>query len=246
MSVVKPELGSLEQCKTDVREKSRKESAERLFSETYEALLGTLRDTYPECKDLKDTEEGVSREWFSQFETELSKVRSKDPSLMLGNIPVLTQLQIPQLWVQGKFTDNSKKYMWIYITNLVNFANSAHASGTIPNTPLSSDLKDIQPPANMPLPGIKQIYDELPKNMLDKVKNVAEKYSQQIEDGETNVESLKFNEISKELFNQIDPAEMQQMVTSVGNMLQGVMGDTGNGGGGMAEMFEAFAKNESN
>ena len=230
-----------ESRKQELRETSRKEAAQRLFAETYEALLTTLRDTYPECKDLSSPESSISHQWFTEFQGSVDKVHAKDESLMLVNIPVLTALQIPQLWVQGKFTPTSKTYMWMYLINLMNFATSAHASAMAQSTP--TDCKDIDPPASLPLPGIQKIYDELPKNMMDKVKTIAEKYSQQIEEGEASVDSLQFNEISKELFAQIDPDEMQQMVASVGNMLQGVMGDPGSSAG-MSELFKAFANKD--
>jgi hypothetical protein len=91
------------------------------------------------------------------------------------------------------------------------------------------------------MPGIQQIYDELPKNMLNKVRDIAERYSADIEDGKTSVSDIKFDVISKELFSQIDPEEMQQMVTSVGSMLQGAMQ---NGDGEMGELFKMFSKND--
>jgi hypothetical protein len=158
-----------------------------------------------------------------------TRVTAHDKSLMLANISILLEMQIPQLWLDGKFTATSQHYIWMYLDNLCRFATSS-----------ADPRPDISPPTHLPsnaMPGIQKIYDELPKNMLDKVKNIAEKYTADIETGKTSIGDLKFDDISKELFSQIDPEEMQQMITSVGAMLQG-----GDGGGGMGDLFKMFSQ----
>lgn len=217
-------MSQLESRKMELRDKSRKESARKSFLETYDALVKTLIDTYKECKEmqLESKDMVLINEWLSDFQSHGQKLRDHDQSLMLDNIQSLTKLMIPQLWVQGKFSSNSKKYIWQYLNNLYKFATTFIGLGKS-----STDPRDIEPPSTTKIPDIKQIYDELPKNMLEKVKNIADKYSQKIENGETTINSLQFKEISNELFSQINPEEMQEMVSSVGNMLQGIIGQDG-------------------
>jgi hypothetical protein len=232
---------NIEQCKHEIRETSRKESAEKLFLETYEALQTTLRDTYPECKDLQPPDSNISSTWCSQFQAHGDKVYAKDPSIMLVNIPALIQLQIPQLWVQDKFTANSKHHMWLYLTNLLNFANSANSDVSAVRREETKDKKDIDPPSNLMHTNMMNMYDQIPKNVLDKVKHVADKYVQKMDSGDVNIDGMDFAEVSKDLFSQINPQEMQQMVATVGNMLKGVMSEQN---GGMADMLQAFSDSQ--
>ena len=236
---------SLAESKRRIRESGKRDSAKRLFYETYDALLNTLRETYTACSKLPDRDPTANlvATWYEEMRTLVPRVKSCDKTLMLGNIRVLMALHIPQLWIEGKFTANSQKYMWIYIENLCNFSTTASESASDITPAVSGDIRapEHMPPATMP--GIKQIYDELPKNMLNKVKDIAEKYSADIESGKTKLEELKFDVISKELFSQIDPNEMHKMVTSIGSMLQGAMQD-GGGAGDMGDLFRMFAQEQ--
>jgi hypothetical protein len=232
----------LEVTKLEVRQKAQRDSSSKLFYETYSALNDTLRETYPECKELTmSNSPDLVYMWNEEMEPHTSKVKRQDHSIMIANLKVLNNMKIPQLWIDGKFTNNSKRYIWMYIENLCKFAAGA-VDNVNPN--VTSKERDIRPPSHIPsnsMPGIQQIYDELPKNMLNKVRDIAERYSADIEDGKTSVSDIKFDVISKELFSQIDPEEMQQMVTSVGSMLQGAMQ---NGDGEMGELFKMFSKND--
>jgi len=232
----------LDNTKAEIRQKVKRDSALKLFYETYDALVDTLRDTYPCCKLLPDRteKEDLVTLWHDEMASHYGEVKTQDKRLMLANVNVLIKLHIPQLWIDGKFSANSQRYIWMYLSNLCKFAAAVNAPNS--DEPDSETQRDIRPPAHMPpgtLPGIQQIYDELPKNMLNKVREIAEKYSTEIDEGKGSVEDLKFDVISKELFSSIDPQEMHQMVTSVGNMLQGAMG--GADGGEIGDLFQMFA-----
>ena len=200
------------------------------FQQTYIAFVDTLVDTYsniPELNEWKQEVHTMSAELFhpiaKNWVNELGPIREdlvqQRENIFLNNLPCLVKIYVPQLWVQDKFTSNSKKHVWSYLQVLVQQAFKAFPT---------SVKKDIQPP-NIPNiqdtlpPGIGELYNQLPQSMIDKVRGVADKYSNRVESGETNLEDLKFNEISQELFQSIDPKEMQQVVQSIGGMLQGVM-----------------------
>lgn len=225
----------LEATKNEVRLKSSQQSNCKFFIETHDALRQTLSETYPDCQQLVAATPDLVARWHSEMQPHASKVATQDKTLMLANVSVLLDLNIPQLWLDNKFTPTSQRYIWLYLGNLCRYA----ANGV--DVILEQTKADIRPPAHLPAatPGIQQIYEELPPNMLTKVRNIAEKYSADIENGNSSIEDLKFDEISKELFSQIDPREMQQMVTSVGAMLQGAMQ---NGDGDMGELFKMFSR----
>ena len=225
----------LDTAKAEVRQKALRQSNSKFFSETHAALLQTLKETYPECQDLVSATPDLVSRWNDEMQPHALKVSSRDKTLMLANVTVLLELNIPQLWIDNKFTATSQTYIWNYLDNLCRFAEAAVEQKT------TTTERDIRPPVHLTpnAPGIKQIYDELPPNMLSKVRDIAEKYSNDIEKGESTIEDLKFDAISKELFSQIDPEEMQQMVTSVGAMLQGAMQ---NGDGEMGELFKMFSR----
>ena len=226
---------SLDTTKAEVRQKALKLSNRKFFLETHEALLDTLRETYPDCQHLSSATPELVARWHTEMQPHSTKVSTQDKTLMLANVAVLLEMNIPQLWLDNKFTPTSQRYIWGYLENLCRFAAGATDSD-------AATEKDIRPPAHLSAataPVIKQIYDELPPNMLSKVRDIAEKYSTDIENGTSSIEDLKFDDISKDLFSQIDPQEMQQMVTSVGAMLQGAMQ---NGDGEMGELFKMFSR----
>jgi hypothetical protein len=230
---------ALELTKLEIRDRAKRDSSRKLFNETYDALVQTLQDTYPDCKDIPERgEEGdYAGNWHLCMSEHYKRVKEQDKTLMLANVPVLLTLKIPQLWIDGQFTKNSERYIWMYIANLSKFSEATEGGKTPKCFP-----KDINPPKHISpetMPGMQQIYNELPKEMFEKVKMMAEKYSKNIEDGETAVEDLKFDEISKEIFSQIDPDEMQDMVTSVGSFLQNAMS---NGDGEIGDIFKMFGQ----
>ena len=202
------------------------------FQQTYVAFVDTLVDIYSEFSELNNwknevhsmtTEQfgQIAKDWQSELGPNRKDVLDKQPNVFLKNIPCLHKIHVPQLWVAEKFTENSTKYVWDYLKVLLE-----QASKIVGNT--SSPTKDIQPPdiSNIQdsLPaGIGELYNKLPKSMLEKVRGVADKYSNQVESGETNLEDLNFSEISKSLIDSINQQEMQQVVQSIGGMLQGVM-----------------------
>jgi hypothetical protein len=202
------------------------------FQQTYITFVDTLVDIYSEFPELNTWKNEVhsmttqqfgqiAKEWQSELETNRKDILDKQPNLFLKNVPCLHKIHVPQLWIAEKFTENSKKYVWDYLKVLLE-----QASNYVGNTP--SPMKDIQPPniSNIQdsLPaGIGELYNQLPKSMLEKVRGVADKYSNQVESGETNLEDLNFSEISKSLIDSINAEEMQQVVQSIGGMLQGVM-----------------------
>ena len=70
---------------------------------------------------------------------------------------------------------------------------------------------------------INAIYQNLPPSILDNVKRVADKYGQKIESGEESIDNIKFDQISKELFSNMNKDELNSLVNEVGGMLQSIM-----------------------
>ena len=197
------------------------------FRDTYLAFVDTLVDIYASIQELNEWKaqvhqmtssdfEAIAKDWTDQLGQFQELIDRKDPSLFLQTIPCLVKIYVPQLWVQGKFTDNSKDYVWLYLKTLSGSVN-----------------RDIRPP----LAGLGELYRQMPSSMIDKVKNVADKYSSRVERGEAKLEDLKFNEISQELFQNINAEEMQQVVQSVGGLLQNLMGS---GAGQESSDFSKF------
>ena len=226
----------------EIRTNQARASARTLFNETYDALVQTLRDTYPTCKELpvRSPDHDMALEWHTCMGQHQKRVATQDKTLMLANVSVLLSLHIPQLWIDGQFTKTSERYIWMYLANLNKFAGACIVQQEEEKKARPGSV-DIKPPSNAPgpLPGIQQLYNELPQNMFKKVKDLADKYSADIESGAKTVDDIKFDEISKELFSQIDPEEMHQVVTSVSSLLQGVMsGEDGE----LGDLFKMFTQ----
>jgi hypothetical protein len=213
------------------------------FKAMYQAFLDTLLDIYPDVKELDawrtscySTDTPGFLRIAEDFRRDLdgALVRSKDPKLFQLNPTSLARLQLPALWTQNRLSPKSKEYVWEYIQNLLNHAEAAaprdiKPPGTLSLPSSSSSSTPSAPPGtpgppdHLPAPSpdpLETMYSHIPASMLEKVKSVADRYSAQVENGETKLEDLQFQEISKELFNSIDPEEMQQVVQNIGSLLQ--------------------------
>jgi len=211
------------------------------FVSTYRAFVNTLADTYKDNKelavvrqqvtDLKTPEAQIQflEQWWASISPHVNKIKNQDASLFVGGVQCLLALQLPQLWVSDKLSLNSKKYVWLYLKSLTKNARAFVDSPVGASS--GSGLSDIQPPMELPdIPGIKQIYENMPGGILQKVQSIAERYGQEIESGEKSIENIKFDEISQELFAGLNQEDMKGLVANVGQVLQSLSG----GGGGEA------------
>lgn len=208
------------------------------FVSTYKAFVNTLADTYKDQKELGEVQKqaqelkaaGTQAEiklvenWRSNILPHVGKIRGEDASLFVCGVKCLLALKLPQLWVSDKLSANSKKYVWLYLKSLTKnaeaFMGGEEGGASPPN--------DIQPPMELPnIPGIKQIYENMPTGILEKVKSIADRYGEQIDSGEKTIESIKFNEISQELFSDLDPNDMKSLVENVGQVLKSMTGGAG-------------------
>ena len=222
--------------------------SEEAFKSTYKALVDTLCDTY-DIEDLKTYRTRVeemnawelTRSFYNQVWNCADLVKARDEAIFDGSIEIINSLQIPHLWNTGKLSPNSKKYIWLYLESLLQKCK--------PEDPDDVNKKDIKPPeeslgslgstgstgSTAPNEGIKQIYESLPKGILDKVKAVADKYGEQVESGEKTIEDIRFDEISKELFENMNENDMNSLVGNVGNVLQSLTQ-----GGDMSSLFNSL------
>jgi hypothetical protein len=213
------------------------QNAVQSFGKTYEALLTTLVETYKD-KDLfrirqayeAENAQELGQKFWVDIRDDVDKVYRRDPSLFHMSIPFLDHLSITSLWNQDKLSPNSKKYIWSYLHTLVRHAKAIATDLTAP--------VDIAPPD---MPGMDKMYENLPKGVLDKVKQVADKYGEKIESGEQSMDTIRFDEISKELFENMSQDDMSGLVNNVGNVLQSLMGGQGGGDGSqIAEMLKSM------
>jgi hypothetical protein len=219
-----------------VEPRSINQDAVKAFGETYLALITTLADTYKdkalqsivqlyveEKKDFLET----GQEFWSDLREHVNKVCQKDERLFSQSIPSLDRLTVTSLWNNRQLSPNSQKYIWMYLSTLIRHARDID--------PDEQDPVDIAPPD---MPSIDKIYDNLPKGVLDKVKQVADKYGEKIESGEQSMDDIRFDEISKELFENMSQEDMSGLVSNVGNVLQSLMG----GNAQMEDIFKAMGK----
>lgn len=236
--------------KQQLKHEMAKKKTLQQFRKTYIALVDTLNDIYgSSVSHLKTVTNKVASytesEWkqiIALFEKQLGinheLVERNDSSVFKKNLPCLMELCIPQLWNENKFTERSQQYIWLYLVALLKDAR-AYMSTPSPTSNSTESKRDIRPPEGTHAGSeFKEVYDKLPTTLISKVRGIAEKYSQRIESGEESIESLKFSEISNELFQEIDPNEMKEVIANVGGMLQGMNG--GGGGGGLSGLTSIF------
>lgn len=95
------------------------------FQTTLEALVNTLADTFQQNQllqelrnNIKEKQEERQTRWVNQFQNKpdiMELLRKKNILLFVQGIPVLLELQIPQLWIQNQFSKNSKGFVWQYL-----------------------------------------------------------------------------------------------------------------------------------
>lgn len=250
-------MTTIDQKKAELEQKQKQSQHLDSFRETYQAFLDTLVEIYPSIEELNewraefidmttDQVRSLALGWTLQLSPYSAQVKNSEPMIFMKNIPCLMKTTVPQLWVQDKLTTNSKKYVWAYIVSLLENAEAATIQNTGEKTGDSSGKsKDIRPlsdninPEN--IPGIGDLYKQLPVSMINKVKKIADKYSNQVENGHTKLEDLKFNEISEELFQEINADEMQEVVKSVSGLLQGVL--SGSNSNDLSRLFGSVGGN---
>ena len=194
------------------------------FTTAYCALLTTLVETYQDKTLAKHRQncqaESVMDAVRDMFWQDLNQhealVLSNDEKLFSLDIKSLNRLTINDLWTQNKLSTNSKKYIWGYLADLIRKARPHDAPVDI------RPLGGIPPNTDM-IGSINAIYQNLPPSILDNVKRVADKYGQKIESGEESIDNIKFDQISKELFSNMNKDELNSLVNEVGGMLQSIM-----------------------
>ena len=81
--------------------------------------------------------------------------------------------------------------------------------------------------------------------MLHRVKAVADRYETEIESGEKTMESVKFDQIGRELFSNVQPEEFQEMMQNMGQMFQSFGGGGGEGMPDFAALFQGMGRQET-
>jgi hypothetical protein len=132
----------------------------------------------------------------------------------------LKHMGVHEIVASPKLTANSRHYLFQYITGLL-----AHAKAYDP-----SKFTDISPPdaeetksTKTPLPDVSEITKMLPKNVLDKVTNLAESYEKKNSDPS----KFDFGSVMKDVMGTLDADDISGMVNSMGGMFN--PGAEGNG-----------------
>lgn len=208
----------------------------REFSKTYIALVSTLVDTYHN-KDLaehlheykQDPRPEIAILFWEEIKPFMAELTAQDPVFFSRGIAAMDRLTLTSLWSQNKLTVNSQAYVWSYLKTL-----ARHARASIEN----GKQKDIAPPPKelgkkdpfedlVGMEQLKGLYDKMPRGLLDKVKDVTDKYGAKIESGEETLDSINFDQISKELMASISSEEMSGLIGNIGSVLGSVMKDRG-------------------
>ena len=207
------------------------------FWTIYKALLKTLTDTYalkiPALKEYAEIcntidevcQNAIKLNWQKDLTPFKNNIRNKDSAFLTDNPPSsVSLLFIPQLWLQSLFSENSKNYIWGYLQSLTD--SSSEASSSSANN--ENSIQDIVPFLNngknssstsldeeMPQ-SVKKLFDSIPNSVMTKVKQVAEKYSE----NDQKLDNIRYDQLGQELFNSMNKTEMEDMIKNIGGALQ--------------------------
>jgi len=224
------------------------------FIETYQLLVNELIAVRSEHTELiswknhisalsEDEFGGIIQEWATSMNNKQPFIDQQNTALFLQNLPSLKTLYLPDFWMAGYFTENSKTSIWGFLRSLTIHTKYIIGSGTATGPSVNPDvgdlLKHLPTSGNPDLgdllkhlptsgnPDLGDLFKHLPTSMMDKIKDITDKYSNKVENGELKLENLKFNEISQEFFDGVDPDDMAQVVKGVSGMLEGVLAPGG-------------------
>jgi hypothetical protein len=105
----------MESRKRILRKEAEKTESKRCFIETLQTLQRELKQLKQE---IRISSTPSIEQWYAQFVSFNFMITSCNESLMLKQIPILLDMQIPQFWVTGEFSDKSKSIIWKYIQQL--------------------------------------------------------------------------------------------------------------------------------
>lgn len=229
MPALKSSVSDRLKRKLDVLKKKKQEAQTvNKFKATYCGLLNTLHSTYPESVTISQHKTLVQsytdkhwkelmNKWRVTLDSPLSELLRNENSQLFKECAVLFDpLDIHALWDAGKLTENSKKYLWMYLNILLDNTIALKETKTAP--------QDIAPPF---VKGdasklFQNLCGNIPMNMMQKVQKVAESYGKKLSDTGGSIEDIKFEDVSKELFKQIDASEIQQLVSSVSSLMKNI------------------------
>lgn len=110
------------------------------FSNVYVSLIKTLNQTFPDMTNtlpqtLQEWQESKDKlsflqDWFEAMTPHEQHIQEHTYHIFGANIPQLLQLQIPQLWVNRKFSKKSEEYLWIYLKSLYDISSEVHQATT--------------------------------------------------------------------------------------------------------------------
>lgn len=98
------------------------EQAQRDFDDTLANLCRELKERRVLRSDVKIDQ--TPRQWYEQLSACPRLLRFQDASLMLREIPVLIELNIPQAWVSGHLPASAKSIVWDYLSSLFESART--------------------------------------------------------------------------------------------------------------------------
>jgi hypothetical protein len=198
----------MEEVKMQIRQTAENTAIEKRFTDVYKSLQGTLKNVYQEsgpANDEFDFDTMIMR-WADQLTIHKQKIHNQDSSLMLDNLEVLLELNIPNLWVSNKFTAQSKKYIWMYIKELSDLAFQLR--------PADNNTRDIDPLPGMAIPGLGPLGSIIPPSLIDKVQKSTASYD------DNQVADVDFDTMSQDIMKQIDKDELQGLLQGVSGLMQ--------------------------
>lgn len=209
------------------------DTARNYFLETYLMLVNTLADTYTDIiqisnyrtRYLKMTEEEKTQ-IVSTYYQEFKDVIKFDANLFIQSLTSLKQLYIPALWVQDRFSEASKTYLFLYLRNLRDHAIT-YIKQITPTTNIIENPGDICPPTiNSEFEQFQQLAGINP-NTMARVRQVTDVYEAKLKSGEETMDQIDLGRLSKDIFAHLGENDLQQMMQGMGTMMQNLMQNGG-------------------
>ena len=154
-------------------------------------------------------------QWYQQTKGSIDSFKSSDETVLTDkNVPAcMASLHINDIFNDTTFNANSRKNLWVYLVQLIEYAQDSAAD----------DLDACEPKSNFPfgdvseeqLKELQKISACLSPDLMKSMHLIAEGYQRKISTGEMKIDSIKFADVLTDVIGVISETNMEEFMANV-------------------------------
>mgnify|MGYP001464787605 CR=1 FL=1 len=174
------------------------------FVTMYTSLLKTLSNIFDDVEAIRteykkwqksDTQyrQQFIKLWYASFRPHAKLVHTESFAIFGANISVLLRIHIPHLWIAMRFTNTSKKHLWVYLKKLWQYSQEYSVRRT------EQEGKNIAPPTTMNPNELLSLCSKLSPNILTKANKIAQNLATKMDGQNEDPSNMDIGQITQQL-----------------------------------------------